>query len=113
MGYVAAFAGDKRQSRQSVAGPTAVHRKIQRPHESRVASCQPFRGQKSKLAFLKLIGLVIFDNLLSSWPYFRSRKVYKVKSKMLPFLKQRLTFVSYKHLATLLTTCLSVQSFPA
>ena len=42
-------------------------------------SCQvwPFWGQKTKL-----------DNLLSSWPYFRSIKVSIVKSKMLPVLNQ-------------------------
>ena len=67
-------------------------------------SCQvwPFRGQKANLALFK-IGWPrnFFYNLLSSWPYFRSIKVSIVKSKMLPFLKQRLAFVSYKHMATL------------
>ena len=67
-----------------------------------VQSCQvwPFRGQKTNLAFFKISWPRIFYNLLSSWPYFNSRKVSIVKSKMLPFLKQRLAFVSYKHLAT-------------
>ena len=60
-----------------------------------------FEAKKQIWPFLKLVGLENFYNLLSSWPYFRSRKVSIVKSKMLPFLKQRLAFVSYKHLATL------------
>ena len=63
-----------------------------------------FSWPKNKfgLFFKQLVGLDIFYNLLSSWPYFRSIKVAMVKSKMLPFLKQRLAVVSYKHLATLI-----------
>ena len=67
---------------------------------ARYQSCQVWPKNKFGL-FSNLVGLEIFDNLLSRWPYFRSIKVSIVKSKMLPFLKQRLAFVSYKHLATL------------
>ena len=62
----------------------------------RVARFGLFEAKKQIWPFLKLVGLEILYNLLSSWPYFRSRKVSIVKSKMLPFLKQRLAFVSYK-----------------
>ena len=53
-----------------------------------------FSRPKNKFAlFKKFVGLKMFDHLLSSWPYFRSIKVSTAKSKMLPFLKQRLAFV--------------------
>ena len=72
-----------------------------------VQSCQvwPFRGPKTNVAFFKnWLDSKFLHNLLISWPYFRSIKVSIVKSKMLPFLKQRLAFFSYKHMATLLQT---------
>ena len=75
-----------------------------------------FSRPKNKFGlFKKLLVLEIFDNLLSNWPYFMSIIVSIVKSKMLPFLKQRLAFVSYKHLATLgllLSICSSVHGPP-
>ena len=60
-----------------------------------------FSRPKNKFG-LSLVCLEIFNNLLSSWPYFRPIKVSIVISKMLPFLKQIFAFVIYKHLATLL-----------
>ena len=67
-------------------------------------SCQiwPFQTKKQIWPFFKkLVGLEFFDNLLSSCPNFRSKKVSIVKFKTLPFLKQRLAVVSCKHQATL------------
>ena len=62
------------------------------------------RPKKQIWPFLK-IALEIFLYLLSSWAYFRSINAFIVKSKILPFLKQRLAFVSYKHLTTLEPMC--------
>ena len=76
----------------------------------RVARFGLFEAKNQIWPFLKLVGLEICYNLLSSWPYFWFIKVSTVKSKMLPFLKQRFAFVSYKHLATL--AGLHVQSEP-
>ena len=47
--------------------------------------------------FFKLVGLEVFENLLSSWPYLKSIEVQIVKSNIFPLLKQSLTFYSYKH----------------
>ena len=68
----------------------------------RVARLAFSRPKNKKIGlFIKSVGLEIFENLLSSWPIFKSIEVYIVKSKNFPFLKQSLAFLSYKLMATL------------
>ena len=92
---------NRQTDRQRANGSSQGHASTESPELPGLAFSRP---KKQIWPFLKLVGLESVDNLLSSWPYFRSIKVSIVKSKMLPFLKQRLAFVSYKHLATLVTT---------
>ena len=64
----------------------------------------------TNLAYFVLIGLEIFNNLLSIWPFLKSIEVYIVKSKHFPFLKQSLAFFNCKHLATLCGTLRVIQA---
>ena len=50
------------------------------------------RPNITNLVFSKSVGLEIFENFLSSWPFFKSIEVYIVKSKIFPFLKEFGTF---------------------
>ena len=46
-----------------------------------------FKVKKTNLTFFKLAGFEIFENLSSSWPFFKSIEVSIVKSKNFSFLK--------------------------
>ena len=73
----------------------------------RVARFGLFEAKKQNCPFFKLVGFVIFDNLLSSWPFLSLQKFIILKSKIFLFLKQSLAFFSFKHLATL---CMGVRA---
>ena len=73
---------------------------------TRVASFGLFEAKKTNLQNgTKLVGFEIFENLLSSWPFFKYLEVFIAKHKIFPLLKQSLAFCSSKHLATLGKSC--------
>ena len=55
-----------------------------------------FEAKINQFRLFLIVGLEIFENLLSRWPFFKSIEVYIVKSKNFLLIKQSLAFFSYK-----------------